>query len=139
MQRNTPSMAFFNFLNTNCRVSARALKITNASKIIWTRGENQKKSRKISSYNVIHIKKLDINTTYIGEIYLTEQLVDEISTNQKARHSKHQPIDTIDSDSSQSDGANISNESFCADTLFISKPDESNDVLSDPDKKTRKI
>lgn len=90
--------------------------------------------KSISSYNVNYIEKLDINTTYIGELYLTEQFVYENSTNQNTASSA-QPIDTLDSDSSQSDEADISNKSFNADTIFLPKPNEDNGILvpSDPD------
>lgn len=55
---------------------------------------------KISSYGVNLIEKLDLNTTFMGEIYVNAQIFDEISTNHAVGPSTNQPTSEQNPDSS---------------------------------------
>lgn len=103
-------MACFNCLNTNFKIRKlpHPKDHDNIKQNLDACRNAEGITKNTSSYNVNHIEILHVNTTYIGEIYLTEQFSDAHSTTNN-NASSPQPIDTLFPESSQSDEADISN------------------------------
>lgn len=118
-KHNGSSNAYFSCPNRNYKVSAcphpryndRIKKNLNVSR------KSKNVTGKSRSYGINIIEILDISTDDIAEIYLTGKLVDGISSNQTPGPSSNPPINTLESDSSQSDEPGIHTQSYYDDTL----------------------
>lgn len=102
---NAQNMACFKCISPTCRVSRCPHPKDNAriKKNLEARRKSKKINGKIGNYSANLIENMEISTEDIGEIFLTQQLIERNSANNNNQAQPDQPISSQDSDSSKSE------------------------------------